>query len=162
MTIPKSYILLFNEVVPDMKPFVGHPCLRFRNGNFEIVPCQLRFGRLGVPRATRNGIAGSRITMDHDGTGGGITADRTLGIRITKKEALDDLRISILTALEIINSLDMLRAQPSLKDDSHQSFITRKYMIRARKADPEMTGGNHHMVAGSGPSPSITGFLIRV
>ena len=162
ITTPKFYILLFDLVIPDIEEYFGHPCVRFRNGNFEIVPCQLRFGRLSVPRATRNGMARSRVTTNMDGTGDGITADGTLGIRITKKEALDDLRISILAALEIINSLDMLRAQPSLKDDSHQSFITRKYMIRARKADPEMTGGNHHMVAGSGPSPSITGFLIRV
>ena len=164
MTTPKFYILLFDLVIPDIEEYFGHPCVRFRNGNFEIVPCQLRFGRLSVPRATRNGMAGSRVTTNMDGTGDGITADGTLGIRITKKEALDDLKFQIRELKskssrisepnEIMMSLRMIRAQPSLKDESQQSFIAGKHMLRAKKDDPEMAGGNHRVLAEIKAAPS--------
>ena len=153
MTTPKSYILLFNEVVPDIQPFVGHPCVRFRNGKFEISPFQLRFGRLGVPTATRNDMVGPRVEMGQDGTRDRMRAHGTLGIRITKKEALD--------ALEAL-SLKMIQAKISLEEESRQPFITRKHMSRVRKADPEMTGGNRQIVDGSEASPSHEGFFTRV
>ena len=160
MTIPKFYIPLFDEVVPDIQPFVRNPCIRFRNWNFEIVPCQLRFGRLDVPKATRNVMAESRVKMHQDGSKDEIKADGTLGIRITKKEALDDRTSSKTEELnEIIMSLEMIRAQPSLIDESQQSFITGKNMLRVRKADPEMAGGNRRMLEGIKPSPSHEGFF---
>ena len=153
MNTPKSHFLFFNEFVPDIQPFVGHPCVRFRNGKFEISPFQLRFGRLGVLTATRNDIVGSRVEMDHDGNGDRMRPPGTLGIRITKKEALD--------ALEAL-SLKMIQAKISLEEESRQPFITRKHMSRVRKADPEMTGGNGQIVDGSEASASHEGFFTRV
>jgi len=132
-------------VILDIHPFVGHPCIRFRNGNFEIVPCQMRFGRLNVPTATRNGLVGSKVTRDQDMT----RADGNLGIRITKKEALYDVTSSkIAGSNEIITDSEMIRSQPIMKEESLQAFITRKHTLRVRKADPEMRRGNHRIVAG--------------
>ena len=98
-----------------------------------------------MPTATRNEMLGSRVEMNQDGTGDRMRGAGTLGIRITKKDALEAL------------SLKMIQTKISLEEESRQPFITRKHMSRVRKADPEMTGGNRQIVDGSEASPIRAG-----